>query len=81
MRFNIIEDVTSYTYLGFILNLSSLKHVKIYSLIKKVRKARVSTQKLLSKLVNTVNTFLNILDSLVKPMIYSYEASRYEKLP
>ena len=69
-RGNEIEIGIQYTYLGFTFVPSGKRYVRIENLFKKGKKTWFSIQKILGKLKEkTVGTYLELADSLVKPVI------------
>ena len=65
-----IETARQYTYLGFTFIPSGKKHVGIENLLNKAKKAWFSIQKILHKSKEkTVDTYLKLIDSLIKPII------------
>ena len=65
-----IEIASQYTYLGFTFVPSGKKYAGIENLIKKGKKTWFSIQKMLSKSKEkTIDTYLKLVDSLVKPVI------------
>ena len=65
-----IEIAKQYTYLGFTFTPSGKKQVGTDNLINKARKVWFSIQKMLHKSKEkTIDVYLKLIDSLVKPII------------
>ena len=65
-----IEIVKQYTYLGFTFIPSGKKHQEIENLINKAKKSWFILQRFLYKSEGkTVNTYLNLTDTTIKPVV------------
>ena len=65
-----IEIVKQYTYLGFTFMPSGKKHQGIENLINKAKKSWLTLQRFLCKSERkTVNTYLNLIDTTIKPVV------------
>ena len=75
-KFQGIEIVKQYTYLGFTFKPSGKKHQGTENLINKTKKSWFILQRFLYKSEGkTVNTYLNLIDTTIKPVVlYAYES-------
>ena len=67
---NTLETASAYTYLGFVFVPSGKPHAGIENLVNKARKAWFTIQRsLLKSKEKTVNTYLKLFDTIVKPIL------------